>query len=85
MNATQKNEILSKVSKHIFWDCDMQTLDFEKEKSFIISRILMRGTDREIRLIENMFSLKEIVQAVKNSFEADAKCINFYETLYKYE
>ncbi|MBW8245186.1 hypothetical protein K1F50_20450 [Muricauda oceani] len=38
-----------------FWDVDINLLDAEKDRDFIIVRVLERGTDPEIGLIELIY------------------------------
>ena len=78
-----KNLFLEKIRPSVFWDCDMQKLDFDKDINFIISRILMRGIDSEIHLVEDTFSLEKIVDAVEYSYEADDRCKKYYKMLKK--
>ena len=85
-----KNTFLDKKFKEnihprVFWDCNFEELDIKKDKIFIIGRVLMRGTDKEIHLIEDNFSLKEIKEAVEKSTEVDDVCVNYYRKLYLYE
>ncbi|MDO5606868.1 MAG: hypothetical protein Q4G08_00280 [Capnocytophaga sp.] len=77
----RKTSFLKNIDKCVFWDCDIETLDFSKSQAFIISRTLMRGTEREIGVVEKLFSLEEIIDAVERSPEADNKCKNYYKTL----
>lgn len=78
-------EFQKNIHPRVFWDCSFQKLDLEKNKYFIISRVLMRGTDEEIHFIEKNFSMKEILEAVENSPETDDRCINYYRKIASYE
>jgi len=40
---------------------DLNLLDAEKDRDFIIVRVLERGTDLEIGLIESVYSQREII------------------------
>lgn len=89
-NVKMKNTYLDKkfrenIHPRVFWDCNFEELDIKKDKVFIIGRVLMRGTDKEIHFIEDNFSLKEIKEAVEKSTEVDDICVNYYRKLYLYE
>ncbi len=64
-----------------FWDVDVDLLDVEKNKNFIIVRVLERGTDPEIWYIESGYSQQEIIAALKNTKGACKKTLNFYKTI----
>ena len=76
-----KKYFFENVDRCVFWDLNPESLDFEKDLSFIISRTLMRGTAKEISFIEKNFPLSRIVQAVEKSPEANEKCKNYYTAL----
>ena len=84
MNKDLEKKFRKNINPRVFWDCSFEDLDLEKDKIFIIGRIMMRGTDREIHFIEDNFSLKEIKEAVEKSTETDDVCINYYQKSYNY-
>ena len=84
-NTDLDKEFKAHIHPRVFWDCRFEELDIEKDKIFIIGRVLMRGTDKEIRFIEDNFSLQEIKEAVERSTEVDDICVNYYTKLYLYE
>jgi len=84
-NTDLDKEFKAYIHPRVFWDCRFEELDIEKDKIFIIGRVLMRGTDKEIRFIEDNFSLQEIKEAVERSTEVDDICVNYYTKLYLYE
>ena len=64
-----------------FWDVNLNLLDAEKDKDFIIVRVLERGTDVEIMHIESTYSQQEIISALENTRGVSKKTINFYKTV----
>ncbi|HBU79146.1 MAG TPA: hypothetical protein DEF18_13680 [Muricauda sp.] len=64
-----------------FWDVDPNLLDTEKDKDFIIARVLERGTDPEIGLIESTYLQREIISALEKTKEVSKKTLNFYKTI----
>ncbi len=51
-----KEKPIPKIRKVIFWDIDINTLDWQKNKEFIIKRIQKRGNNDEIKSILNYYS-----------------------------
>ena len=41
--------------KHIFWDIQVENLDFDKKKNFIIVRVFERGDFKEITQIRRYY------------------------------
>lgn len=46
-----KEKPIPKIRKVIFWDIDINTLDWQKNKDFIIKRVQKRGNNDEIKSI----------------------------------
>ena len=51
---------LKKFRPVIFWDTDIKTIDWEKNKPSVIRRIFERGNDQEINEIIRFYGKKEI-------------------------
>jgi len=64
-----------------FWDVDLNLLHSEKDKDFIIVRVLERGTDSEIAHIESAYSQQEIISALEKTKGVSKKTLNFYKTI----
>lgn len=50
-----KEKPIPKIRKVIFWDIDINTLDWQKNKDFIIKRVQKRGNNDEIKSILNYY------------------------------
>jgi ribosomal protein S8 len=48
------------LSKHLFWDTDTKVLSIDKNKSFIIQRVLEYGFIGDWNLIKKWYGIKEI-------------------------
>jgi hypothetical protein len=64
-----------------FWDVDLDLLDADKDKNFIITRVLERGTDKEIHHVESAYSQKQIIKALERAKGVSKKTLNFYKTI----
>jgi len=76
------NPLKGKFRKSIFWDTKIELIDFEKNKRFIIQRILERGNRREIKSLIKIYTLttiKKEIRNIKNSFIP-----NYKENIQKY-
>ncbi len=51
---------ISDLSKHLFWDVDTGTLDPEKNKRLIISRVLDYGVMGDWKIIHRYYGIKTI-------------------------
>lgn len=78
---TQK-ELKSQITKALFWDINFSTIDFTKQKSFIIPRVMDRGTKKDVKLIWGFYgqdTIKDIL--IKSRFLED-KTIYFFANLF---
>jgi hypothetical protein len=58
--------------KRLFWDVNLETLDYETHKQFIIERVFERGDVPDIRAVRKFYGDKEIIGSLKA-----AKWLNF--------
>jgi hypothetical protein len=64
-------------SKNLFWDVDTQKIDIEKNKNFIIERVLVRGGMSDVKKIFSIYGNDKIVSAIKESKNLDKVTHNF--------
>jgi hypothetical protein len=69
--------MLENLSDRLFWDLDTNALDWEKDISLIITRVLERGTLEEWKTIERKYGLNKIVGVAKEIRSMDLLAINF--------
>lgn len=80
-----KNQLkpdLNKIRPILFWDTDITSLDWQKQKKAIVRRIFERGNDIEIKEILSFYGkeviqkeLKEISQFLPTLSENAEKCL----------
>ena len=68
--------------KHIFWDIQIENLDFDKKKNFIIVRVFERGDYKEITQIRRYYGDETIINAVENAKFIDEETFNFLSLYY---
>lgn len=63
--------------KSLFWDVDPEKLDWERNRRFIIERVLVRGGMKDVQQIFKQYTTSQIVRSVKESRDLDAVTHNF--------
>ena len=50
----------------LFWSCDVEDLDLEKDKEYIVIQLLNYGTWEDLKWLFTVYSEKEIKNVIKN-------------------
>ena len=64
-------------SKHLFWDTDPVTLDFQRHRKYVIGRVLEYGTLDDWCLLLELFGLRCIVEVAQSLRELEPKALTF--------
>ncbi|MBP9213810.1 MAG: hypothetical protein KBF36_04620 [Chitinophagaceae bacterium] len=64
-------------SQYLFWDAAIEKIDVQKNKRYIIERVLTRGFLEDFYTLLQIYSTEEIVETLKKSKELDSKTIHF--------
>jgi len=72
---------ISSLSKHLFWDVDVQKINLEKNKNFIIQRVLQYGLLTDWIYIYKYYGWEVIVDVTKKLRDIDDKTIYFIAAL----
>lgn len=71
--AERKKPNLMVFSKTTFWDVDVSRLDWDKNKTFVINRVLEYGTSEELKELEGFYGKTQIIKlAEKCKYRLDA-------------
>lgn len=74
--------LADKIRKSIFWDTQIETIDWEKHKRSVIQRLLERGNGAEIKELIRFYGLntiKEEIASISNTFSTEyEKNVNEY-------
>ncbi len=65
------------------WDADLNQLDLEANKQFVIERILEYGDEPAVNWMQAHYEQDEIIQVLKTSRRISAKTGQFYALLYQ--
>jgi len=69
--------LVSKLSKHLFWDVEVEKLNPDIHASFIVERVLKKGTLQDFSLLNQIFSSEQTISIIKNLKNLDPKTANF--------
>jgi len=72
-----------KLDKNLFWDVNFKDLDFEKNKNFIVNRVLLYGDIDDYKKIKNFYGLRKLKDIAKKVKYLDRKSLNFYSLIFK--
>ena len=69
-------------NKNLFWDTDFGEIDFEKNKEFVVSRVLLQGDLSDFKKIKNLYGLKKILEIARGLRYLDKKTLNFLSLIF---
>ena len=72
---------ISDFSKHLFWDVDIESIDFIKHKRYIINRVMQYGLFKDWQLIMKVYGLHTITDTAKTIRDLDMKSMEFLSLL----
>ena len=72
------NEFLQQISKHLFWDVNVQDLDAEKHRRYIIVRVMDRGSREDVRLVWDHYGEETIRTELLNAPACERKTIFYF-------
>lgn len=64
-------------SKYLFWDAAIDKIDIQKNRKYVIERVLTRGFLEDFYILTQIYNRDEIVEALKKCRELDPKTVNF--------
>lgn len=71
------SDFVKQLSSSLFWDVDISEIDDEKNKRFIIQRVLERGTRNDWILINKKYTLQGIVQEAMQMRYLEPKALSY--------
>lgn len=67
---------------YLFWDIDLQSLDFHKNARFVIQRVIQRGSIEDWISIKAFYGLDFIKNEILLMRDLDSKTLNFFSTYF---
>ncbi|RLD55276.1 MAG: hypothetical protein DRJ01_16860 [Bacteroidetes bacterium] len=77
---TTKKEI-SEFSSHLFWDVDINKVDINRNKRWLISRVLEYGLIEDWKLLVKYYGIEEIGKVAKSIRDLSNKTVAFISLL----
>lgn len=75
-------DIKSQITETLFWDINFSKIDFIKQKSFIIPRVMDRGTKKDVKLIWKFYGEQIIRKTLTNTRFLEDKTIYFFANIF---
>ena len=72
-----ENILLKQISKAPFWDTSIECLDYKKNMVFIIERVFAYGNENDEKLLNKIYSLKQIKNSVLKSKELNETVVSY--------
>jgi hypothetical protein len=81
-NSKSKSDInILQLSPHLFWDVDREKIDFNKNKKWLVHRVLEYGLLKDWIIIKKYYGIEEIAQTAVQLKDLDKKSISFISLL----
>jgi hypothetical protein len=64
-------------SQYLFWDAPVEDIDLQKNKRYVIERVLTKGKMDDFEKLLTLYSREEIKQELRKSKELDPKTRHF--------
>jgi hypothetical protein len=64
--SIQANALLSQLTKAVFWNCDIDKLDYLRDKEYIIDRIIDAGLENDEIIMWKLYSYDDIKNVAIN-------------------
>ena len=71
------NQLTEQFSNYLFWDTDKTKIDFEKNKPYVIERVLSHGMLSDWELIKQLYGKQIIKEEVLKLRYLDKYSLNF--------
>ncbi len=72
---------LCQLSPHLFWDVDIAIIDFDKNKKWLVQRVLEYGLLKDWQIIYKYYGINEIAQISIQLKNLDYKTASFISVL----
>jgi len=82
LNNMEKGIFLSKLSKHLFWDYNIDTLNPNNDINLVLERVFTQGTESDEKEIFRYYNINEIKESVTNIKYFDRKTLNYLSVVF---
>ncbi len=64
-------------SENLFWDADPADLDFERNKRYVVQRVLERGTVNDLGQIFRLYGMPNVIETAKSLRTLEPRALSF--------
>ena len=82
MKTIKQNKPKPSFPKNLFWDVDYETIDWEKNKRWVMSRVLNKGGWQDVKELWRLYSESEIKENIVKMRSLDDRTLNFLCNFY---
>jgi len=75
-------KFLSKLSKYLFWDSNIDVLDPSADRCLILERVFTRGTESDEKEVLNYYGRTLIKDTIPNIKYLDKKTLNYLSIVF---
>lgn len=79
MNKNKQHKI-SDLSSHLFWDVDALKLNWSKDDTFIVQRVLEYGLDKDWQILRMVYEKDKIALITQSLTYLSPKALSFIST-----
>ncbi len=76
-----KNELIELLSDYLFWDIDINDIDVQKHKKYIIKKVLQYGTYSDWKITLKFYGKTTIINIAKTITDLDKKTVSFLSAI----
>ena len=76
---------VKELSPHLFWDVNRSTISLEKHQSWLVKRVLEKGTLEDWNALKDLLTKKQIIDVVKNLRSLEKKAASYACVAFKIE
>ena len=71
-----------KLPDYLFWDTDIDKIDYNKNARFVIQRVIQKGSIDDWITIKDFYGFKLIKKEILLMRDLDAKTLNFFSVIF---
>jgi hypothetical protein len=75
--SIQAHDLLLKLTKAVFWNCDIDKLDYLRDKNFIIKRIIDAGLENDEIIMWRLYSYDDIKNVALNMEDMHEEAVTY--------
>jgi hypothetical protein len=83
VHMSETHGFISSLSAHLFWDVNQSTVDPEAHASFLICRVMERGTSVDVRLAWKHYGETRVKEALIKAPALSSKTIYFFANQFR--